>query len=157
MPQANAVRGQAQDARPAIIRIDAPIDIARRFEGIDELSRRYDITSDPEREPALVNAGFFFEGRKHRKLQWADAAGLSHLRQNAEANLVESARQMRRNAVRRRNPRFGARPFIGAPYWRPPGDRRGGSLGLGFHRAAGARRIDARHLLPGDFSKNSYL
>ena len=68
MPKANAAGRQTQQARPAVIRIDAPIDVTRRFERLDKLPRRHDIAPDPEREPALVDAWFFFEGRQHRIL-----------------------------------------------------------------------------------------
>lgn len=113
-PQADPARGQAEQAGPAIIRIDAPIDRACRFERIDQLPRRHGIAADPEREPALIDARFFLERGEHRVLQRVDATGLCYLGENAEADLMKAASQMRGNAMRRRHTHRGTGSFIGA-------------------------------------------
>ena len=107
--QCLAARTQSQRAGASILRIDPPLDMARRGEAMDEVMRAHRIDAQPGRQAALVGIRCFRQRSDHSELDRRQIGALGNLRRDAQADLMEAPSQMGghpvtlRNAIKRGN------------------------------------------------------
>lgn len=98
-----ALRAQAQHPGAPVPGLDAPVEVTERLEPVGEVVRRDRIHAEAQREGALVDVGGVVQRCEDGELDRRQPGRLGDFGGEADADLLEPPRQMRRDAMARRN------------------------------------------------------
>ena len=93
-------RGEGKNPRSAVRCVHAAPHETKSFQAVEELAGADCIYGQTAGETALVEARLMIDGRNHRELNGREMEGAGHFIANADADLIEAAREMSGNSVR---------------------------------------------------------